>query len=223
MPALSRRLVAEFLGTFMLVFFGCGAVVMQSYPSADWHLMGVAVVHAAALAAAILTFFRFSIHFNPAVTVALAAMRRLPWRDAAAYLVVQLVAAVLAAALLKALVPPGAASIVNLGTPQLHGSLSVPMGIGVEALLAFLLVSAYYGTAIAGDGSRVAGVAIGLTLVFATMVGGPLTGAALNPARAFGPALVSGTWHAHVVYWVGPIVGALLAAVVWEKGMLGES
>ncbi|MCU0621582.1 MAG: aquaporin, partial [Gemmatimonadales bacterium] len=70
MPSLSRRLVAEFIGTFMLVFFGCGSVVMQSYPAAAWELVGVALVHAVALGVAITTFFRFSTHFNPAVTIA---------------------------------------------------------------------------------------------------------------------------------------------------------
>ena len=86
-----------------------------------------------------------------------------------------------------------------------------------------MAVSAVFGTAVSPDAPRVAGFGIGLVLLFDILVGGPLTGAAMNPARAFGPALVSGQWLGHVVYWVGPIAGAILAALLWQYVLLPKT
>jgi aquaporin Z len=104
-----------------------------------------------------------------------------------------------------------------LGLPVIASSVSLGQAIGLELVLTFFLVSAVFGTAVSPDAPRVAGFGIGLVLLFDILVGGPLTGAAMNPARAFGPAAVSGEWVGQLVYWVGPIAGAILAALPEQK------
>jgi aquaporin Z len=214
---LYRRLAAEAFGTFALVFFGCASVVMSAFPGSDWGVFGIAVCHAVVLSVAVSATMAVSGgHLNPAVTIALAAMRRVPPARAGAYVAVQLAAAVAAVFVLKQFVPSATASAVMYGTPGLSGTLTVAQGIAIEALLTFFLMSAVYGTCIVPGAPKVGGFGIGLSLLFIIMAGGGLTGAAANPARAFGPALVSGRWTAHVVWWIGPVAGALLAAALWE-------
>jgi aquaporin Z len=221
MSSLPRKLVAEALGTFMLIFFGCASVVMTAYPGGNWGVLGVAIAHGLALGTAItLTMTISGGHLNPAVTIGLAAMRRVAPATALAYIAAQLAGAVLGAATLKALAPGTTGGAVMYGTPAVSGTLSLGAAVGVEALLTFFLMSAVYGSVIAHEKPPVAGYGIGITLLFSIMAGGALTGGALNPARAFGPAVVSGHWVAHVVYWIGPIVGALAAAALWEFVLL---
>jgi MIP family channel proteins len=221
MSSLPRKLVAEALGTFMLVFFGCASIVMTAFPGGNWGVLGVALAHGLALSVAVTATMAISGgHLNPAITIGLAAMRRVTPVTALAYVAAQLVGAVLGAFVLQSLVPGNTGSAVMYGTPAVNGTLSLAAAVGVEALLTFILMSAVYGTCIAHEKPPVAGFGIGLTLVFAIMAGGALTGAALNPARAFGPALVSGHWVAHIVWWIGPIVGALAAAALWEFVLL---
>ena len=215
--SLLRKLVAEALGTFMLVFFGAASVVMTVYPGGNWGVLGIALAHGVVLSVAVTATMRISGgHLNPAITIGLAAMRRTAPVTAVAYVAAQLVGAVLAGLALKAMVPGSVGSAVMYGTPAVSGTLSLGVAIAIEALLTFFLMSAYYGTWFAWDAPPVGGFGIGLTLVFALMAGGGLTGAALNPARAFGPAVAAGHWVAHIVYWVGPILGALAAAALWE-------
>jgi MIP family channel proteins len=219
--SLLRRLVAEALGTFMFVFFGCASVVMTAYPGGNWGVLGIAIAHGAVLSVAITATMMISGgHLNPAVTLGLAAMRRIAPVAAVGYVAAQLAGAVLAGFALKTLVPGSVGGAVMYGTPAVSGTLSIGAAIGIEALLTFFLMSAVYGTCIAWEKPPVAGFGVGLTYVFAVMTGGAFTGAALNPARAFGPAVASGHWVAHVVYWVGPIVGALVAAALWEFVLL---
>jgi MIP family channel proteins len=214
-------MVAEALGTFMLVFFGCGSVVMTAYPGGNWGVLGISIAFGIVLSVAITATMPISGgHLNPAVTIALAAMRRVAPVTAAAYVAAQLLGAVLAGLALKGLVPASIGGAVMYGTPTVSGTLSIGTAIGIEALLTFFLMSAVYGTVVNYEKPPVAGFGIGLTLVFAIMIGGAFTGGALNPARAFGPAVASGHWVAHVVYWIGPIVGALAAAALWEFVLL---
>jgi MIP family channel proteins len=223
MAALYRRLTAEFLGTFALVFFGCGAVVMDSFPGARWGVQGIAMVHAVILAIAVSATMGISGgHLNPAVTAGLAAVRRISPKDAAAYIGAQLVGAVVAVLLLKSVIPASVARITSWGTPALASQMTFSSGVILEAILTFMLMSAVMGTAVLRSAPKIGGFGIGLTLIPAIMIGGPLTGAALNPARAFGPALVSGTFTAQAMYWIGPIVGAVIAALVWQKVLVGE-
>lgn len=218
MPSLARRLVAEALGTFALVFVGAAVVVVNGgFPNSGIGLLGIALAHAVVLSVMITATMTISGgHLNPAVTLGLLATRRINPASAAAYIVTQLAAAVVAAFMVKALLPVGAVRSALVGVPVIAGSVSLSQAIGLELILTFFLMSGVYGTAVSPDAPRVGGFGIGLVLLFDILVGGPLTGAAMNPARAFGPALVSGEWVGHVVYWVGPIAGAVLAAFLWE-------
>jgi MIP family channel proteins len=222
MPSLARRLVAEAIGTFGLVFVGAAVVVVNGgFPNSGIGLLGIALAHAVVLSVMITATMTISGgHLNPAVTLGLLAMRRVNPGSAAAYIVSQLAAAVLAAFLVKILLPPAAVKNALVGVPVIASSVSLGQAIGLELILTFFLMSAVCGTAVSPDAPRVGGFGIGLVLLFDILVGGPLTGAAMNPARAFGPALVAGEWVGHGVYWVGPVVGAILAAVLWEYVLL---
>lgn len=222
MPPLGRRLVAEALGTFGLVFVGAAVVVVNGgFPNSGIGLLGIALAHAVVLSVMVTATMTISGgHLNPAVTVALLAVRRIDPVSAAAYVATQLVAALVAAYAVKLLLPPGAVRAALLGVPVIASSVTLGQAIGIEAVLTFFLVSAVFGTAVSPDAPRVAGFGIGLVLLFDILVGGPLTGAAMNPARAFGPAAVAGQWLGHVVYWVGPLVGGIVAALLWESVLL---
>jgi aquaporin Z len=221
MPSLLRRSLAEALGTFALVFIGVGSVASSHYPDANYGVLGIAVAHAIVLAVMITATMAISGgHLNPAVTVGLLTARRIDARTAGAYIVAQLAGAVIAAYLLRSVYPPYTLRSITFGTPGLAHTVQLSQGILIEAVLTFFLVSAVFGTCVNSEAPKVGGFAVGLVLLFDIIVGGPLTGAAMNPARAFGPALVSGTWVAHAVYWVGPILGGVLAALLWEYVLL---
>jgi aquaporin TIP len=225
MPPLGRRLVAEAVGTFGFVFVGAAVVVVNGgFPNSGIGLLGIALAHAVALSVLITATMTISGgHLNPAVTVGLFITRRIDAVSAAAYIVTQLAAACAGAYLVKVLLPPGAVRSALLGVPVIASSVTLGQAIGIEAVLTFFLVSAVFGTAVSPDAPRVAGFGIGLVLLFDILVGGPLTGAAMNPARAFGPAAVSGQWLGHVVYWVGPLAGGIVAALLWEYVLLPKT
>ena len=225
MPSLARRLVAEALGTFALVFVGAAVVVVNGgFPNSGIGLIGIALAHAVVLAVFVSATMTISGgHLNPAVTIGLLATRRIDSVSALAYIIAQLAAACAAAALVKALLPSAAVRAALLGTPVIASSVTLGQAIGIELVLTFFLMSAVFGTAVSPDAPRVAGFGIGLVLLFDILVGGPLTGAAMNPARAFGPALVAGQWLGHVAYWVGPVLGALLAALLWQYVLLPKT
>ncbi len=217
MPSLARRATAELIGTFALVFFGCGAVVMNSFPDARYGLFGIALVHAVVLSVAVsMTMAISGGLLNPALTAGMMAVRRVTPRDGASYIVAQLAGAILAVAILKQLLPTSVGDLALWGTPTLNQSVDLWHGVAIEAVLTFFLMSAVMGTAVSPVAPKIGGFGIGMTLFFTIMIGGPLTGAALNPARAFGPALMSGNMTAQAVWWVGPIVGAVVAAFVWQ-------
>jgi MIP family channel proteins len=221
MASLPRRCGAEALGTFAFVFVGAGSVLSKYFPNADYGILGIAVAHGLVLGVMVTAVMGISGgHLNPAVTLAFLATRRITPAAAAGYILSQLAGAVAAAATLKQFYPGGVLRAGVLGTPHLAPSVSLTQGIAIEIILAFFLISAVYGTYLNPDAPRLGGFGIGLTLLVCMLIGGPLTGAAVNPARAFGPALVSGQWVAHIVWWVGPIVGGVLAALVWEHFLL---
>jgi aquaporin Z len=216
MVPLSRRLSAEALGTFALVFIGAGSVMSQYFPKTDYGTLGIAIAHGLVLAVMVTAAMDISGgHLNPAVTLGLLVARRITIRDAAAYIVTQLAAATIAAAVLQHTFPGGVLRAGVLGTPRLAPAVSLMEGIAIEAILTFFLVSSVFGTS-----PNFGGFGIGLTWLVCMLVGGPLTGAVVNPARAFGPALISHQWVAHIVWWVGPILGGVLAALVWEYWLL---
>jgi len=223
MSPLARRSLAEGVGTFGFVFLGCASTVSTLFPSARYDVLGIALVHGAALGLFVSAMLGISGgHLNPAVTLSLLSGKRIDARSAGAYIAAQLVGAVLAALLVKHAFPPGVIRTSTLGTPALATNLTFVQALLFEAVGTFILVSAVYGTIVAPERPRLGGFGVGIALLAIVLVLGPLTGGAVNPARAFGPALVSGTWIGQAIWWIGPILGGVLAAQVWERGLMGK-
>ena len=210
---------AEFLGTFTLCFIGQGAVVMQQ-AAGTGSLLVVAVAHGLALATMISALGAWSgAHFNPAVTLGFVVTRRMSLTSAVTYWVSQLSGAITASFLLRAVVPGEAGEAVHYGVPMLAADVSVSQGLLIEFVLTFFLVTAVWGTAVDERAPRMGGFGVGLTVLMDILVGGPLTGAAMNPARAFGAACASGVWTHHWVYWLAPMLGSVAAARVYKSLM----
>lgn len=208
-------LIAEFVGTFALVFVGAGAIVGNG---AALGPLGIALAHGFTIATmASATGHVSGGHLNPAVTIGFVVAGRMPVSRGLAYIGSQVVAAVLAAMLLNAVFTPDTVAAARLGTPLLGPSITPGAGVALEAVLTFFLVFVIFGTAVDARAARVGGLYIGLAVTLDILVGGPLTGAAMNPARSLGPALVGGYLADWWVYWVGPILGAIAAALVYDR------
>jgi MIP family channel proteins len=222
---LNAALVAEAVGTFLFVFVGAGSVVLATHAGASGPgLVGIALAHGLALAVLVSAFGAVSGgHFNPAVTVAVRLAGGIEWTKAAAYVAAQLVGAAAAGYLLAVVMPVQAAEDAALGVPALGSGMGAASGIVVEAVLTMVLVLAVFGTAIDPRGPKIGGLAIGLAVAADVMMGGPLTGAAMNPARWFGPAVASTSWDNWYVWWIGPLIGAILAAVLYRYVFEGEA
>jgi glycerol uptake facilitator protein len=217
--------VAEFLGTFLLVFFVTTIVVLNSRDGlgyADWAVIGL--VHVFVIAVLIYTLGGASgAHFNPAVTASLLAIRKISSGDAIVYWLVQLAGGV-AGALVTRLLLLDEGRAANYGattvSEQLLGGRPLP-GLVAEVIGTFVLVWAIMGTAVNPRGEKAwAGLAIGMALGLGVMTLGPLSGAAFNPARWFGPAIVSGEFADFWIYIVGPLLGALIAAWGYQSIVL---
>ena len=220
-------LVAEAIGTFLFFFVGAGSVVLGDYLVANGGtspgLLGVALAHGLALAVLVSALGPVSGgHFNPAVTLAVWIMGKINSPRAAAYVVAQLVGAVGAGFALKA-VFPDAWQASNVGSPALGPGITPALGIGIEAVLTALLVLAVIGTAVDGRAPKIGGLAIGLAVAADILMGGPLTGAAMNPARWFGPAVAAGAYADWYVWWIGPAIGAAVAALVYRYSLAESS
>lgn len=224
MAKLGPALIAEFIGTFALIFIGAGAGALGI-----GGLVGVAFAHGLVLLGFVYAYGHISgTHVNPAVTVGVWLAGKMEASRAAAYVVIQLAGGALGAyALCYAL----GGTETGLGATTLaHGlqaggatiDVTPLMGVVIEAVLTFFLVNAVLNCAVGGKAGNLAGVAIGLTLTFAILLGGPLTGASLNPARTFGPALVTGNFADLWVYLVGPVLGAGVAAFLYRGVFAGE-
>lgn len=202
------RLVSEFLGVFFLCLFGIGAISNQA------GLTGIALAHGFAIFVAICAFAHISgAHFNPAVTTALALTKRIAPVDALAYIVAQLLGGLVAAALWNYANP------MWQGVPALGPGVNAGKGILVEAVATFILMIVIMGVAVDAKGtfSIVAGLPIGLAITGDIFFAGPATGAAMNPARWFGPALIDGSLATNPLVWiVGPILGAVAAAFLYD-------
>jgi MIP family channel proteins len=208
-----RRGAAEFVGTFALIFIGCGSVAFART------LTDIAIAHGFVIAVFVSALgFISGGHFNPAVTLGFLVTRRIAARLAVCYWVIQFGAAALAALLLKWVLPTAIQDQSNLGTPALGGGIHSGAGVVVEAVLTFFLVFVVFATAVDGRGAfkQIAGLAIGFTITFDILMGGVLTGAAMNPARAFGPELVMNDWKNFWVWYIGPFAGGVIAASLYE-------
>ena len=216
-----RPLVAEFIGVFIFVFITAGAITLNQYRDGIIGLAGIAAAQGVTLAIAITATMNISGgHLNPAVTLGLWSIGRIGWKQAGLYVVAQLLGAILAALAVKGLYPEMAGRVAQLGVPRLASDVSFTQGVLIEAILTFFLAFAVMATAVDAAAPKVAGWAIGLTVMMGVLASGGITGAGMNPARAFGPALVANAWLGQLVYWVGPILGAVAAMQVYERLLL---
>lgn len=207
-----RRAIAEAIGTFFLVLIGPGAAMVNAYSHGALGHAGIALAFAFVVTAMIYALGHLSgAHINPAVTIGFWSARRFPGREVVPYVVAQCVGAVGAAATLRAVLGP----VGNMAATS--PAVSVSGAFTVEWLLSFALM--FVIMAVATD-ERVAdgfaAIAVGLTVGFCAMMGGPLTGASMNPARSLGPAVVGSMWTAHWVYWLAPITATVAAARVYD-------
>ncbi len=221
MSSKTSSFFAEAVGTFALVFIGAGAVTVQGWSQGAVSLVGIALAHGLVLAGMIYAFGHLSgTHVNPAVTVSMVVAKKIGLGQGFLYIIAQLIGAVIAGSALRAIFPdmPNA-----LGSTDLGEGVTYSRGVAIEAILTFLLVTSIFGAAVDDRAPKgFAGLAIGFTLASCILMGGPLTGASLNPARSFGPALASGYWGNHCLYWIGPIAGGVFAAVL-NRAVLAKS
>jgi MIP family channel proteins len=223
----AAALIAEAFGTFLFFFVGAGSVVLGDYLTANGGtgpgLIGVAFAHGLALAVVVSALGAVSGgHFNPAVTLGVWIMGRVTTGRAALYMLAQLLGG-LAAGLALKVVFADSWQPSNIGTPALGAGITPVVGIGVEAVLTALLVLAVIGTAVDPRGPKIGGLAIGLAVAADILVGGPLTGAAMNPARWFGPAVAAGAYADWYVWWIGPAIGAAVAALIYRSTLADAS
>jgi aquaporin NIP len=212
-PSLARRATAEALGTFVLVFAGCGAIVTNAERAGALGSVGVSLVFGLVILAGIAAFGHLSgAHFNPAVTSGFFLTRHLPGRDAITYMAAQLAGATVAALLLWFVWPHKPADL-GATVPTIAVGRAVIVELVMTAMLMAVILSVATDTRAAG---APAAIAIGATIALDALFGGPLTGASMNPARSFAPALVSGQWRDFWIYLAGPLLGAPLGAFAYQ-------
>jgi MIP family channel proteins len=228
-----RPYVAEFIATFALIFVGAGSILADQFSGGNIGVTGIALAHGLILVTMIYATAHLSgAHINPAVTVAMWVTKRIATLQAVWYIAAQLAGAIAGGFALKAIYAESLGTLATganplrdlyLGTPALAGDIPVLTGILIEAILTFFLVFVIFGVAVDKRApSGLFGLAIGLIVTADILIGGPLTGAAMNPARALGPALASGFFDNHLVYWIGPLLGAILAGTLYEYLFLGD-
>ena len=221
-----RPCLAEFLGTFYLCFAGISAILSNT-PAVGGNsgLLGIALAHGIALSIAVAVFGGESgAHFNPAVTSGFLVTGRIAPGRAVAYVIAQLLGATTAAGFCRLLFPVEAVAAAKLGIPLPAPWASTSVVLIGEFIMTYLLMTSIFGTAVdeRGKAVKIGGFGIGLTVAFDILAGGAVTGASMNPARSFGPALELGYWTWHWAYWVAPILGACTAALVYDKVLLAK-
>lgn len=217
--------IAEFIATLLFVFVGAGSVVvvtgsLELTPADDAAaLVAIALAHGLAIATLVAATARISGgHINPAVTFAAVISGRMKAAVGSLYIAGQLLGAVIGAWLLKITIEEGVWMVSNLGAHSLNSAALTSDGAGVlvEAVLTFVLVFTVFAVAMDPRGmANLAPIAIGLAVLIDHFAGVPLTGASMNPARSFGPALVANSWDDHWVYWLGPLIGGGLAGLLY--------
>jgi glycerol uptake facilitator protein len=219
-----QKLVAEFVGTFALIFFGAGSICADQYLRTSSNgqsglgVVGIALAYGLATGAMVTALGHVSGgHFNPAVTIGCWVTRKLSTFDTVAYWAVQLAGGISAAYVLRRL-PVDVWGPVQLGTPDLASGITRTDGMIFEAVMTFFLVLVVFATAVDERRAfnKVAGAAAGMAVTVAVLFGQPFTGAALNPARAFGPAIAANHWTNHGVYWIGPLAGGVAAGWLYD-------
>lgn len=216
-----NAVIAEIGGTFLFFFVGIGAAVQIAGADPAAGLVVVALAHGVVLAVLVSSLGAVSgAHFNPAVTFGVWLAGQIPGRRAASYVIAQLIGAIAAALAVRAVFP---ASATDLGRPTVAAGIDPLTALGVEAILTVVLLLAVFGTAIDPRGPKVGGLAIGFAVAADILMGGPITGAAMNPARWFGPAAVTRVWDNSFVWVLGPLIGAAIAALAYRFFFLPEA
>lgn len=214
----TKALIAELIGTFTLIFIGVGAIAANSLSGGASGLTGIAIAHGLAIAVmASATGAISGGHLNPAVTIGLFCAQKIDAINAIGYVLAQCAGAILAAFCIKLCVPLDTLMAVGMGTPSLAAGITPTMGLLTEIILTFFLVFVIYGTAVDQRAPKMGGLFIGLTVTLDILMGGPISGAAMNPARHLGPALLGGGLQNMWIYWVGPMIGGILAAVTYRN------
>ncbi len=208
-----RSLIAEFIGPFTLVFAGAGAIIATG----GGNLVAIALAHGLAIGLMVAAAGHVSGGvYNPAITCGLMVARKLTLLQGILYIVAQLLGGLVAAVCLKMIFPPDMVAKANLGAAAIGSGVTVGAAVLMEIILTFFLMFVIYGTAVDERGPRaIAPLVIGLTITMDIFVGGGVSGAVMNPARHFGPALVAGAWANWWVWYLAPVVGAVLAAALY--------
>lgn len=217
-----KALVAEFIGTFALIFIGVGSIATNyinrgGITGTAVELTAIALAHGFTIAVMVSATAAISGgHLNPAVTFGALLARKIDPKNAVGYIVVQCLGAIFAASLIKLAIPLQALQAVGMGTPALGNGETAFMGLVMEFILTFFLVFVVFGTAIDSRAPKLGGLFIGLTVALDILAGGPLSGAAMNPARYLGPALMGGGLQNFWLYWIGPLAGGAAAALLYH-------
>ncbi len=213
-----KALIAEFIGTFTLIFIGVGAIAANKITGGGLGITGIALAHGLAIAVMVSATAAVSGgHLNPAVTVGLLSAKKIDAINALGYILAQCAGAVAAAFMIGLCVPAETLKDVGMGTPALGAGITPQMAVITEAVLTFFLMFVIYGAAVDARAPKyVGGLCIGLTVALDILMGAPITGAAMNPARHLGPALLGGGLDNIWIFWLGPILGAVVAAQVYK-------
>lgn len=211
-----RHFISEFIGTFALTFVGSAAIMMVAQSNSPNGLLQVALAHGLVLAIFVSALMRISGHFNPAITIGFIAARRIDPMMAGVYIVAQLLGAASAAYVLKGTFPAELFAATRGGGQAISLDVTAAQAWILEAIATFFLTFVVFATAVDSKTPNVGGFAIGLVLTVDILAIGPLTGASMNPARSFGPALASGIFEGQFVYWTAPIIGSVVAALLYD-------
>ncbi len=220
---LVQKMFAEGIGTFLLVFLGGGSIIISSYfLGGSTQLLAIALAQGIALSIAVTMAMGISGgHINPAVTIAMLVTKRIKASEAANYIIAQIIGAVIGAALLFS-IPSYIAAGSDWGLLTMSTGVNVYQAIALEAIITFILVMAVFGTVVDKRAPHIGGFGVGLALMADILVAGPLTGAAANPARALGPEIVLLNFTNWYVYVIGPIIGGIAAALIYQKFIINK-
>lgn len=224
--SLAQKLVAEFVGTFALCFIVIGTIASATAaPQINGGIVQIALATGLVIAVMVSGLGHISGgHFNPAVTIAAWVAQKIASRDAISYLITQVAGGIAGAGVIRLALPENVWKSVQMGTPQISSLISNGQGLMIEAILTFLLVWVIFATSIDPEGSfgKIAGLAIGFTVSMGVLMGGAFTGAAMNPARWLGPAVMGGPIEGWWIYWIGPVGGAVVAASLYDALILSK-
>jgi aquaporin Z len=211
-----RHFAAEFIGTFALVFVGGAAIMIAKDTGSSSGLISIALAHGLILAVMVSALMRISGHFNPAVTIGFLATRRIEPVMAGVYIMAQLIGAIVAAYVLKWTFPFTLFEATRGGGQAVALQVTGGQAFLLEFIATFFLVLVVFGTAVDPKAPKLGGMAIGLVVAADILAIGPSTGGSMNPARSFGPAIAAGYYEAQLIYWAAPILGGIVAALLYD-------